>query len=113
MSRQSFIDVFLNPLLVDRIKYYLDYAPLDSFKLPSTYFIPASSIKELDYYEMILGIDDYTLYDWLLGTLEAPEKFRRPTPRRSPSAARTGTCRNRVLLSSSWRRQCHREASST
>lgn len=54
MSRQSFIDVFLNPLLVDRIKYYLDYAPLDSFKLPSTYFIPASSIKELDYYEFYI-----------------------------------------------------------
>ena len=34
------------------------------------------SKKELDYYEMILGIDDYTLYDWLLGTLEAPKKFR-------------------------------------
>ena len=34
------------------------------------------SKKELDYFEMILAIDDYTLYDWLLGTIEAPKKFK-------------------------------------
>tara|TARA_Y100001970_G_C14258047_1_gene877079 strand:+ start:8848 stop:9948 length:1101 start_codon:yes stop_codon:yes gene_type:complete len=50
-----FADVFLNPYLVDRIKSFIDYAPLHSYNLPNSFFIPGAAIKELDY-------DDFFFY---------------------------------------------------
>ena len=52
-----FADVFLNPYLVDRIKSFMDYAPLHSYNLPNSFFIPGAAIKELDYFLTLVKFD--------------------------------------------------------